>query len=183
MAHGAIGPDVRSLKKRLNMTRSDLLRHEVDRPVDRPKHPVEFVTAPEDEPGCGDDAVGALPLTEPWIFFDAVYGNFGRPSEYRKYGAISQKVDGVVPPLAFGDLASVETEYAAKFAPVERHFSGNALDSALCGGGEPCNARTLSAWTLAWIDVARTFCHGRLLFHRSVMSRNRPVRKARLLQR
>jgi hypothetical protein len=81
-----------------------------------------------------------MSLTKPWIFFDAIYREFGRPSEYRKYCAISQKIDGVIPPLALGNLASVETEYAAKLAPVESNLSGNALDGDLCGGGEPCDA-------------------------------------------
>jgi phosphinothricin acetyltransferase len=56
--------------------------HDVDRPVDRPQHPIEFMPAPEDQPGRGYDAVGSLPLRQPGILFDAVDGDFGGSPEY-----------------------------------------------------------------------------------------------------
>jgi hypothetical protein len=145
----------------------------VDRVVDRPQHPVEFMPAPKDQSSRRHDAVSTLPLRQPGIFFDAIDGDFGSPAEDRKHRAVLQEVDSVIPPFAFGDLASVKTKNAAKLAPVEGHLSGHGLSRGALGGDalddlggsrEPCPTRTLAARKLTGFDFARTCCHGRLLF-------------------
>src|SRR5579883_1630492 len=76
--------------------------------IQHPKHFAEIVSAPEDQAGCGDDAIGALEPAKPWVLFDAVKRPFGASPEYRKNSPVFQKIDRVVAPLAFGHLGSVE---------------------------------------------------------------------------
>src|SRR5215472_13170859 len=139
-----------------------LARHEPERTIDRPQHPVKLMPTPHDQPCRGNHAVDPLPQGERRIFLNAVYRHLRGPAKYRKHRPVPQEVDGVVSPLAFCDLASIKTDYAAEFAPIEGDLSGGLGGGV--GGAKRTSTPTLAAWRLAWIDFARTQRHGRLLF-------------------
>src|SRR5260370_9413851 len=108
------------------------------------------MSSPNDQPGRGNHAVDPLPQGRRTIFFNAVDRNFGSSAKYRKHRSILQEIDGIVSPLTLSDLASVKTEYAAEFAPIEGDLGGNL------SSGKRCSARTLAALGLAWINFAPT---------------------------
>ena len=89
--------------------------------VDHQQHAVEFVAAAQDQPGRRDHAVDALLARQPRIFFDSVDRNFGGAAEHREHRAVSEKIDGVVAPLAVGDHAPVQIQNAIEFETIERH--------------------------------------------------------------
>src|SRR5208282_3841542 len=73
-----------------------------ERAVERAEHAVELPASAQDMAGCRDDAVGALPTSEPWIFFDPVDGKFAGTTENGKHRAIPEEIDGVITPFAGG---------------------------------------------------------------------------------
>ena len=86
------------------------------------QHAIELVAAPDDQPGGGHHAVGALAARQAGIFLDAVDRHFRGAAEHREHGAVLEEVDRVIAPLAGGDHAAVEAEDAVEFAPVEGHL-------------------------------------------------------------
>jgi hypothetical protein len=132
------GPARATTEKRRLRPNSALARHEAERTIDCAQHAVKFMSAPDDQPGRGNHAVDPLPQSQRRIFFNTVDRNFGRSTKYRKHRSVLQEVDGIVSPLALGDLASVKTEYAPEFAPIEGDLSGRL------SSGKRCTARTLA---------------------------------------
>src|SRR5262249_58976914 len=105
-----------------------LARHHGERTVDRAQHAVELVTTAHDEAGRGDDAVGALAARQPRALLNPVDRNLGAAAKHGEDGAILEKVDRIVAPLAGCDLAAVEAEKPIKLAPVERYALGGDED-------------------------------------------------------
>ena len=65
------------------------------------------------------DHILALPVPEPGVLLDDVERPLGGAAIDREQRAVLEEVDGVVAPLARGDLASVEIEDRIELAPVE----------------------------------------------------------------
>src|SRR6516162_5322832 len=107
--------------------RNPLTRDQTHRAVEGAQHPFKLMAAAQDVTGCRNDAVRALPARQAWIFFDPVNREFGGATEYRKHGAIFQKIDRVIPPFTCCNLAAVETKNAVELAPVKSDLA--------CGGG------------------------------------------------
>src|SRR5207244_1067542 len=120
----------------------------------RAQHAVEFMAAAYDQTGRGDHAIGALTARQARTLFDAVDRDFAGTAKNGKHRAVSEEIDGIIAPLAGGDLAAIEAENAVELTPVERH-SG-------CGG-ERDNTRGLAPVKLAWFGIAWPERHGRLL--------------------
>src|SRR5690606_39988355 len=95
-------------------------------PVDRLEHLAEVVAAPENEPGRGDDGVGALLAAELGAFLDSVEWEFAAAPEDGEHRLLLQRVYRVVPPFAIGDPAAVDAQDLVQFAAVERDQIGRA---------------------------------------------------------
>src|SRR6266404_2057723 len=107
------------------------------------------MAAAQNQPARRDHAVNALLAREPRIFFDAIDGNFGSAAEHREHGAVFEKVDGIVAPLAIGDHAPVQIQNAIEFEAIERH---PAWQSTRSGIASRCAI-------LAWIGFLRHRTH------------------------
>jgi phosphinothricin acetyltransferase len=118
--------------------------------IDHQQHALEFMAAAQNEAGGRNNAVGPLLAGQPRIFFDAVDRHFGSAPEYRKHGAVFQEIDGVIPPLAIGDHAAIQIEYATKLETIERHPSQWGS-----GGSRALRHRP----GLAWISLPRDQTH------------------------
>jgi len=140
-----------------------LIRHHAKRAVDGAQHAFQLGSAPHDQAGRGNHAIGALPARQAGIFFDTVDRLLRGAAEHREDGAVPEKIDRVVAPFAGGDLTSVETEDAVELPSVE----GDAG-----GGGGRREARKLAAQVLARIDFAGT--HHGASFHGNVMIAPKP---------
>src|SRR6185312_14513880 len=88
------------------------------------QHAAKVGAALENEPGSGDHAVGALPARQPRILLDAVEGNFAGAAEDREHRLLPPEVDGVVAPLAVGDLAPIEIEDGVELGARESNCRG-----------------------------------------------------------
>src|SRR5262249_54440418 len=78
--------------------------------VERAQHACEVMPALQDQPGCRDHAIGALPAGQFRRLLDAVERYFGGAPEHREHGLLTQRIDGVVAPLAAPHLAAVDIQ-------------------------------------------------------------------------
>src|SRR4029077_6044531 len=83
------------------------------------------MSALDDQSGCRDHAVGALPARELGIFLDSVERHFGGAAENGKHRAVFQKINCVIAPFAGRDHAAIESENAVELAPAECHLPGD----------------------------------------------------------
>src|SRR3954469_7495048 len=121
--------------------------------VDRPQHAIEFVAAAHDQASGRDDAVGALPPRQLRVLLDPVERDFRSAAEHRKHRAVAQEINGVIAPLAGGDLAAIEAEDAVELLPLEGHSAH---------GGDWRYAGILAPAELTWLIVAWPKVHWRL---------------------
>src|SRR5579872_3236552 len=98
---------------------------------------------------CRDHAVNPLLARKPGIFFDPVDWNLRSAAENREHRAITQKIDGVIPPLAVGDHAAVQIQDAMEFEAIKRHPVWHGAHGGLTRRG----AR------LAWVEILRNQAH------------------------
>src|SRR5271170_2728915 len=97
------------------------------RAVERAEYAIKLLAAAQNVTGRRDYAVGALPASKPRILLDAINGEFAGAAENGEHSPVLEKIDGVITPLAGGDLAAVKAENAVKLAPAEGDLA--------CGGG------------------------------------------------
>ena len=109
------------------------------------------MAAAHDQAGRRDHAIGALPAREARALFDAVDRDSAGPAKNGKHRAVFEEIDGVIAPLAGGDLAAIEAQDAVEFAPVECHSAGGGESNDTCG---------LAPVQLAWFDIAWPNGHG-----------------------
>src|SRR5690606_30898284 len=106
------------------------------------------MSAVHDEPGGRNDAEGALAARQPGSFLNAVERHFRAAAKDGEHGAIPEKLDGVVAPLAGGYLAAVKIENAIEFT---------AAEGDLVEGGS--SRRRPAPVGLAGVDFAGTERH------------------------
>ena len=99
----------------------------------------EVVAALEDMPGRRNQRIGSLPARELRLLDDAVERGFGSAAEDREDRLLAELVDGVVPPLALGDLAAVDPENLVQLPAVEADDLFRRL--SVGAGGEGDDAR------------------------------------------
>src|SRR5689334_14006527 len=102
------------------------------------------MSAPDDEPGGGDEAVGALAARQTGVLLDSIDRDFRGPAENRKHGPVLEEINGVVAPLAGGDLAAIKVENAVELASAEGHAAR----------GDTGRAGAVAPLEFAWFDVA-----------------------------
>ena len=107
--------------------------------VEDAQHVAEVVAALQDQAGRGDDRIGALPARKSRLLDDAVERHFGGAAEDREDRLLAELVDGVVAPLAVGDLAAIDLQDLVEFPRLKR--IGASVVFRLIGGGRSSCAR------------------------------------------
>src|SRR4029450_10696943 len=93
--------------------------------IERAKHAAEIGAAFQDQARRRDHAVSALPPRQLRRLLDAVERGFRGAPEHREHGFLSERVDGVVAPLAARDFAPIDVEDLAKLSAVTRHAAAS----------------------------------------------------------
>ena len=91
------------------------------RPAASNRIPASILTARalQNLSGRSEERVGALLARQPRLLDDAVERHFRGAAEDRENGLVSRMVDGVVAPLAVGDLAAVDVQNLVEFLTIE----------------------------------------------------------------
>jgi hypothetical protein len=90
---------------------------------------------------AGNDAVEAKLAAQLWGFFDPVKGGFGGAVKNQEHCLVATMVDGVIAPLARGNLATIKGENSNELTPVEgnRRVEGREGGPDVSASG--CGAR------------------------------------------